>query len=86
MPATKKQRDEAPLLEEEAATAPRRLRTAQLLLAAWVVVVMLGSLAVAATVARGYVFVIEVESDAVEGGESATKLAVGGVTILNQEH
>ena len=80
MPATKKQRDEAPLLEEEAASAPRRLRTAQLLLAAWVVVVMLGSLAVAATVARGYVFVIELESDAVDG-ESATKVVVGGVTI-----
>ena len=80
MPATKKQRDEAPLLEEEAATAPRRLRTAQLLLAAWVVVVMLGSLAVAATVARGYVFVIEL--GAVDG-EIATKLVVGGVTILN---
>ena len=84
MPATKKQRDEdeAPLLEQEAATAPRRLRTAQLLLAAWVVVVMLGSLAVAATLARGYVFVIEVESDAVEG-EIRTKLVFGGVIILN---
>ena len=83
MPATKKQRDEdeAPLLEE-AATAPRRLRTAQLLLAAWVVVVMLGSLAVAATIARGYVFVIEVESEAVEG-ENRTKLVFGGVIILN---
>ena len=83
MPATKKQRDEdeAPLLEE-AATAPRRLRTAQLLLAAWVVVVMLGSLAVAATIARGYVFVIEVESDAVEG-EIETKLVFSGVIILN---
>ena len=83
MPATKKQRDEdeAPLLEE-AATAPRRLRTAQLLLAAWVVVVMLGSLAVAATVARGYVFVIEVESGAVEG-EIRTTLVFGGVIILN---
>ena len=83
MPATKKQRDEdeAPLLEE-AATAPRRLRTAQLLLAAWVVVVMLGSLAVAATIARGYVFVIEVESDAVEG-EIRTKLVFSGVIILN---
>ena len=85
MPATKKQRDEdeAPLLEEEAATAPRRLRTAQLLLAAWVVVVMLGSLAVAATIARGYVFVIEVESEAVEG-EIRTKLVLfGGVILLN---
>ena len=85
MPATKKHRDEdeAPLLEQEAATAPRRLRTAQLLLAAWVVVVMLGSLAVAATVARGYVvFVIEVESDTVEG-EIETKLVFGGVIILN---
>ena len=84
MPAIKKQHDEdeAPLLEE-AATAPRRLRTAQLLLAAWVVVVMLGSLAVAATLARGYVFVIEVESDAVEG-EIGTKLVLfGGVIILN---
>ena len=83
MPATKKQRDEdeAPLLEE-AATVPRRLRTAQLLLAAWVVVVMLGSLAVAATIARGYVFVIEVESDAVEG-EIGTKLVFGGVIIFN---
>ena len=83
MPAIKKQHDEDedPLLEE-AATAPRRLRTAQLLLAAWVVVVMLGSLAVAATIARGYVFVIEVESDAVEG-ENRTTLVFGGVIILN---